>query len=439
MPDHLCALIIQLIFILLSALITVCKTAVDDLSETRIDRLEDDGENVKRLRTLSEKSEKTVFSLNIWQIFCSLSFAAATALFFAGDLSDVIFSSRKTVFILLSCIPLLTVSGLFYIWLGWYLPKKAVPGASEKTADKLYKYVAFFSAVIAPFTAIISFFTDLIIRLSGVNPEEIAEEVTEEEIRDLVEDGEEDGNIGTGEREMIENIFEFNNITAADIMVHRTEMFAIEVDTPNDEIVRMIDESGYSRFPVYDGDIDNIIGVLSSRIFLLNIASQSPKPLREIVYEPFFIPESVHADALFRDMKDKKIHMSIVLDEYGGTFGIVTMEDLLESIVGNIYDETDETVEETEITKTGDNEWKIAGTALLEDIEEQLDVNIDNDGEDFTTLSGLIFSKFITIPADGETPELDIDRLHIKVLEIAEHRVTEAVVTVLPVKEETDE
>ena len=238
---------------------------------------------------------------------------------------------------------------------------------------------------------------------------------------------------------MIENIFEFNNTTAADVMVHRTEMTAIDVEDSNEEILKIIDETGFSRFPVYEEEIDNVIGILNTRKFLMSLCSDTPKTVRDLIFEPYFVPESVRADVLFRDMQAKKSHMAVVLDEYGGTAGLITMEDLLEQIVGNIYDETDEVIEEVDMEKLSDNLWRIQGTAMLVAVEEELDVNFTSEDDEYSTMSGLIFSRFTTIPADGETPELTIDRLHIQVEEITEHRVVSALVELLPESDEEDQ
>ncbi len=262
-----------------------------------------------------------------------------------------------------------------------------------------------------------------------IKPEDTDAEVTEEEILDMIDDGEEDGNIETNEREMVENVFEFNNITASDIMVHRTEMTAVDLDSTNAEILKIISQTGYSRFPAYRDNIDNIVGILSTRAFLINLASDKPKKLDEIVFKPFFAPESVRADALFRDMNRAKAHMAVILDEYGGTFGIVTMEDLLEIIFGNIYDETDDTAEEEEITEISEKNWVISGSASIADLEEVTGCVLPEEYSGFTTVSGLVFSFFTSIPDDGETPEIDVGRLHIKVTEISDHKVASAIVT----------
>ena len=174
------------------------------------------------------------------------------------------------------------------------------------------------------------------------------DEVSEDNIMAMVEEGEESGAIQSNEKEFIENVFEFDNTTAKDVMVHRTDMVMVWVEDIGEDVLNAILASGRSRFPVYREDADDIVGILNTRDFLLNAQEDAPKPLTQLIRPAYFVPESVRTDVLFRDMQSKKVHMAIVVDEYGGTSGLVTMEDLLEEIVGNIYDEFD-TPEEKEI------------------------------------------------------------------------------------------
>lgn len=256
------------------------------------------------------------------------------------------------------------------------------------------------------------------------------DDVTEEEIRQIVDIGEEAGAIETAEREMIENIFEFNNRSAEDVMTHRTNVTAISVDDDRETVLNTIRETGLSRFPVYGEDMDDIIGTLSARVFLLNCLSDDPKPMKSLIREAYFVPETIQADTLFRDMQKKKIHMAIVIDEYGGMSGIVTMEDLLEEIVGNIYDEFDPQ-NEPEIQQLEDNLWRIAGNVPLDEVSEALDVTLPP-ADEFDTLGGLVFSRLTSIPQDGSTPEVDAEGLHIRVEKLEDHRVEYALVSKLP-------
>lgn len=264
--------------------------------------------------------------------------------------------------------------------------------------------------------------------LSRIHPD--SDDVTEKEILEMVDAGSEAGSIEIAEKEMIENIFEFNNQTAEEVMTHRTKVTFIQVDQTSDEILETIRSSGLSRFPVYDQDIDDIIGTLSARDFLLNLLSKDPRPLRDLIREAYFVPETVPADVLFRDLQKKKIHMAIVVDEYGGMSGIITMEDLLEEIVGNIYDEFDPQAE-MGIVHLEDNLWRVPGNTPLDEVADALNVEI-GESEEYDTLGGLVFSQLTTIPGDGSRPEVDAEGLHIIVESLKDHRVVSALVSILP-------
>ena len=264
-----------------------------------------------------------------------------------------------------------------------------------------------------------------LIRLTGHG----GDKVSEEEIMQMVDVGEELGAIQQEEREMIENIFELNDTTAGDVMIHRTDMVLLDLaDTP-EEILAAIESSGLSRFPVFEKDPDDIIGILNVRDYLLNTQKPEPKALHELLRQPYFVPETVRTDKLFRDMQERKTHMAIVVDEYGGTAGLVTLEDLLEEIVGNIYDEFDP-ADEQEIIPLSDNRWKIAGGVELEELEEALGLTFPESEEaDYDTLGGLIFAHLDVIPDDGTQLDLDLEDLKIHVDSIADRRVEWATIT----------
>ncbi len=439
-------LILQFILIFINAIFACSEMAVVSLNEKKMEKLAEDGnKKAAKLLKMLQNPDRFLSTIQI-----SITLAGFLASAFAADnianrltkwlYSDVGFTSIGITALDTICVVVITiVLSYFTLILGELVPKRIAMKDPEKMAMRLCSLVGFFAVIFRPAVWFLSVSTNLVLKMLRIDPKHEDEEVTEEEIRLMVESSEEDGNIQADEKEMIENIFEFNNTTAADIMVHRTEISAIEINESFEDIIKTINETGYSRFPVYEDDVDNIIGVLSTRRFLLNICEKSPKTLRELIFEPNFVPESVRADLLFRDMQEKKSHMAIVLDEYGGTAGLVTMEDLIEQIVGNIYDETDETFEEEEIEELAENLYRIDGSVSLDVVEETLGIDFSPEDDDLSTLSGLIFSKFTTIPADGETPELVIDRLHIKVEEITEHRVVTAVVELLPEEETGDE
>lgn len=253
-------------------------------------------------------------------------------------------------------------------------------------------------------------------------------DVSEDNIMAMVEEGEESGTIQSNEKELIENVFEFDNMTAWDVMVHRTDMVSLAVDADEDTVVKAIHQSGLSRFPVYQDDVDDILGVLSTRDYLLNFRLPQPKPMRDLLRPGYFVPETVPADRLFRDMQSKKIHMALVVDEYGGTSGLVTLEDLLEELVGKIYDEFDPQ-EEQDIIRLEDGRWRVSGSADLEELAATVGIDLpQEDDRDYDTLGGLVFSQLPVIPEDGSRPVVEALGLRIRVEELCDRRVEWALV-----------
>ena len=251
----------------------------------------------------------------------------------------------------------------------------------------------------------------------------ISKRSSEEDIRQLVDIGEEAGSIEKEEKELIENVFEFNNSTAADVMIHRTDVVMLWVDDPPEEIMETIRTSGLTRFPVYEEDTDDIIGILNTREYLLNAQEEHPKPLRQLLRKAYFVPETVRSDVLFRDMQSRKTHFAVVVDEYGGTSGLVTLEDLLEELVGNIYDEFDPQ-EELEIIQLDKARWRVSGSADLDELAEAMEFALPEDEErDYDTLGGLVFSKLSVIPEDGSRPVVEGLGLRIQVEELCDRRV----------------
>lgn len=310
---------------------------------------------------------------------------------------------------------------------------------ADELVRKVYPLASLLEKLLRPVCRLMLCIANLALRLCGVNPKAQIEEVSEDEILLMVGEGEETGVIGQEEKELIENIFEFDDTTAEDVMVHRTDMEIIWLDDTDEKIVNTILESGLSRFPVCGEDVDDIVGILNTRAYLLNARLPEPKPLREILRPVFFVPESVKADTLLRDMQQQKRHMAIVVDEYGGTSGLLTLEDLLEELVGEIYDEYDE-VEEQEITALGGDCWRIAGTVTLEDVAEALELDIPEEDEDeYETLGGLVFGQLAVIPEDGTKPLVTALGMEIQVEEIADHRIEWATVRKLPAPADREE
>jgi len=437
-------LLLQAILILLNAFFAGTEMAVVSLNENLLRRDAEDGDK-KAQRLLKITQAPTQF-LSTIQIGITLAGFLGSA--FAADN----FATRITVWLVegqgvtalsaktiqtLAVVIVTIILSFFTLVFGELVPKRIAMKKAEQVARLASGIVNVLAVVMKPVIWLLSMVTNGVLRLCGIDPHAQDEEVSEDEIRMMVDMGEEAGTIESNERELIDNIFEFNNMTAEDIMVHRKDMFIIWMDDSDEEIIGMIRESGMSRFPVCGDDVDDVVGLLNTRDYLLNAQLEQPKPLRELLRKAYFVPETVAADVLFRDMQKQKVHMAIVVDEYGGTSGLVTMEDLLEQLVGDIYDEFD-TEEEQEIVQLEENLWKISGSAQLEDVGEALGIEFDEDDE-YDTLGGLVFDHLSVIPEDGSMPQVDALGLHIKVTLLQERRVEWAEVSKLPQTAETEE
>ena len=428
-------LLLQFVLILVNAFFAATEIAVISLNDNKMRKLADEGD--KKAAQMLKLAESPNQFLSTIQVCITLSGFLASAFAadnFASRLTEALIAGGFTAFSAATlntvCVILITIIlSYFTLVLGELTPKRIAMQNPEAVARMSCGVINVVAKIFKPIVWLLSVSTNGMLRLCRVNTKDKGDEVTEEEIRMMVDIGGESGAIQADERTMIENIFEFNNSTAADVMIHRMDVVALQADDDDASILSTIRESGLSRFPVYDEDIDDIIGVLNTRDFLLNARCDAPKAMRELLRSAYLVPETVQADALFRDMQKRKVHMAIVVDEYGGMSGIVTMEDLLEEIVGNIYDEFDPT-EEKEIEQLSDNLWRVSGSIDLETLSDALDMKLPLD-EEYDTLGGMVFSTFTAIPDDGATPDVTVNGLRIHVEEILDHRVEKALVSKL--------
>jgi putative hemolysin len=428
-------ILLQFVLILINAFFAATEIAVISINENKVRKQAEEGD--KKAAMMLRLAESPSDFLSTIQVCITLGGFLASAFAASNIASRITRSLVAGGFTLLSeqalgtvCMIVITIIlSYFTLVLGELTPKRIAMQNPEKIARLTSRVIIIVQVIFKPIVWLLSVSTNGLLRLMRINPHPDKNIVTEEEIRLMVDIGGEKGTIQEDEREMIENIFEFNNITAEYVMVHRMDVVAIHVEDSFEEIIRTIRESGLSRFPVYDEDIDDIIGILNTRDFLMNAHDEHQKSLRELLRPAYLVPETVQADVLFRDMQKQKVHMAVVVDEYGGMSGIVTMEDLIEEIVGNIYDEFDPS-EENEIVKVGDNLWRCDGSVELETLAEALEVELPLN-EEYDTLGGMVFSCFNTIPEDGATPEVDIHGLHIRVEEITDHRLEKALVSII--------
>ena len=447
MDDPLLPILILVILIFINAFFAAAEISVISLSEAKLKKQAEEGDKkAKKLLKLAQSPDRFLSAIQIAITLAGFLSSAFAADSFADPLvawlrEDIGFTALPdNTLNTIMVIVITVILSYFSLVLGELVPKRLAMKKTEKVARATVGPVSAVAAAFRPIIWFLSKSTNGVLRLMGIDPAAEEEEVSEDEILMMVDLGEEQGAIEATEKELIENIFEFNNTTAEDVMVHRTHMVMVWIDDTHEEIIKTIRESGMSRFPVYEEDADHIIGILSTREYLLNAQLSQPKTLRELLRPAYFVPESVRTDVLFRDMQSKKVHLSIVVDEYGGTSGLVTLEDLLEEIVGNIYDEFDPQ-EEKDIEQLEENLWKISGSCPLDLVAEALDIEFDEDEEEEAdTLGGLVYTQLSVIPKDGTQLEVDACGLHIKVTQISERRVEWTLVSKLePADNEEDE
>ena len=435
--DPLLSILILVILTAINAFFAASEIAVISLSETKLRKQAEEGDKkAKKLLALMQAPDNFLSAIQIAITLAGFLNAAFAADSFAGPLVNWLVQDLGVTAIpvgvlnTLMVILVTIILSYFTLVLGELVPKRIAMKKTEGVARATVGAVWAVATVFRPVIWLLSKSTNGVLRLLHIDPKADEEEVSEDEIRMMVDLGEERGTIEANEKELIDNIFEFNNTTAEDVMVHRTDMVMIWADDPADEILRTIQDSGMSRFPVCEEDADDIIGLLNPRDYLLNAQLAHPKSLRELLRPAYFVPESVRTDVLFRDMQSKKVHMAIVVDEYGGTSGLVTMEDLLEEIVGNIYDEFDPQ-EEQVIEQLEDNLWRISGSCELDQVAEALNMEFPED-EESDTLGGLVFAQLSAIPEDGSQVAVDTCGLHIQVQNFTDRRVEWALVSKLP-------
>ena len=424
-------LLIQAILIALNAFFAAMEIAVISLNTTKLKRLVDEGD--EKAGKLLSMAENPAGFLSTIQVGISLSGFLGAA-FAADSLSEpltlwLLEMGVKLPEALLNNIAVILITLILTfvtIVFGELIPKRIAQQKSYEVAKACCGVIGVISVIFKPIILLISGTTNLILRMMKLKTEAEDEQVSEDDIRMMVDVGGESGSIEEDEKEMIQNIFEFNDIAISEIMTRVSDVNAISIEDSEEDILRIIKESGNSRFPVYKDDINDIIGILNSREFLINLNDENGKSVRDMLRKPYFVPETIKADQLFSDMQKNKVHISIVIDEYGETRGIVTLEDLLEEIVGNIYDEYD-AAEAPAIEPLPDGRWKVQGTLSIEDLNDELGIHITDD-RDYDTVGGMIFSCLHTIPEDGKQFTVEVNGLKITVTRVEDKRIIEAIV-----------
>lgn len=439
-------IILFLVLLFIEAVLTGFNKAIHLMNEKEIERKAEE-EKDKRSILLNRIMVRATIYINSIQMIITLIdiimgcyFLPKWTLSFEGWLSDLSFMGGFSEGLLRWIALIIATFCMMYILLtfGILFPKKLAQKYPDAWAYRFIWYIQFLRTALYPLTGIIAVSANAFMRLLGFRASDEQNEVTEEEIISMVNEGHELGVLEAGEVEMITNIFEFGDKEASDIMTHRNNITAIDSQMPFKEALNFMLKESNSRYPVFEENLDHVIGVLylkdAMRIHTSDEGLNRPVGSVEgLIREAVFVPETKNIDDLFRSMQSEKNQMVIVMDEYGQTSGLVTMEDILEEIVGNIMDEYDP--EENHIEEKGENEYIIEGMTKLEDLQERFDMDF---GEtEFETLNGFMISKLDRIPEEGEETELEIDGYRFKILKV-EKNVIQSVLVTKVVVEETD-
>ena len=386
-------ILLQIILIALNAFFAATEIAVISLNEKKVRALAEDG-NKKAVKMLKIIEEPTQF-LSTIQIGITLAGFLGSA-FAADNFAEVLsaaiskafnLSADNTKIINTVAVVLVTVIlSYFTLIFGELVPKRIAMKHKEKLANSVCGIISFLAAVLKPIIWFLTISTNAVLRLVGIDPHEKEEPVSEEDIVLMLDAGADEGSLDHDDIEYIKNVFKLDKMTAEDVMTPRKSVISISYDASDKEILEIIEEESYSRIPVYEDNPDKIIGILHACDYLLK-RNEKNFDLKSILHTPVFVPETVSLDVLFKDMQTDHNHLAVVVNEYGETSGIVTMEDILEEIVGEIWDERDEEIDE--FKKIGDNTYKVLCTASLEDFREYFKLE-DEEELDVSTVNGWI-------------------------------------------------
>ena len=417
---------------LLNAFFASAEMAIVSLNRNRIKLLAEEGN--KKAQHLVELLKEPNKFLSTIQVGITLAgfFSSASA---ATGISQVVGIQLKELGLPyaqeISLVVITVILSYFTLVFGELYPKRIALKKSETIALFSVKPILFISKLTKPFVKLLSFSTNVLIKLSGMSQEDLEEKVSREEIRSLVEAGEEHGVINEIEKEMINSIFEFDDKQAKEVMTPRTEVYLIDINQPLQSYIDELLTEQYSRIPVYEGDRDHIIGILYMKDFFTEAykVGFDQIDIRMITRKPYFVPECKNIDRLFRELQKSKNHMAILIDEYGGFSGIATIEDLIEEIMGDINDEYDE--DELEIKKLDQQTYLVNGLISIKDLNEQLNLNFDENSDDYDTLGGLVIKLIGYIPVAEEEKVIEYQNVIFKVEKVKEKRIDKVKISII--------
>jgi len=435
------SLLLQVFLIFLNAVFACAEIAVISTNDAKVDKMVSEGnKKASKLSRLKEDPAKFLATIQIAITLSGFLGSAFAADNFAGYLVDLMVKigvandESRAVFNSISVIVITLILSFFTLVFGELVPKRLAMKKTESMALGMSGMLYTISKLFTPVVWLLTVSTNGVLRLFGVNPNEEDEEVSEEDIRLMVDASSEKGVIAATEKEMIQNVFEFDDLSVDQFATHRTEIDFLHLEDSDSVWEETVIESSHSAFPVCGETVDDIVGVIFAREYFRAKDKSRDNLMKNVIKPAYFVPGNLKADVLFKQMKQTGKHFAVVLDEYGGVMGIVTMNDILEQIVGD-FNETPEEKSESvpNIVHNPDGTWSISGLASLDEVNEALSISLSS--EDCETFGGLVFGEYGSLPEDGSKFEIDIDNIHVSVIEIKEHRIE---MTVVSVKENED-
>ena len=438
-------LILLIVLLFVNSFFTCAEIALISVNKTKLEKLAADGsKRAKRIISLTRQPAKFIATVQVAITlagFLSSALAAQNiAPILAHWMNNIAAPGRLPVpeiFENVSLVIVTVILSFFTLMFGEVLPKRIALKKAETMAYSICGIVGFSSKLFAPLVWLLTVCSNVILKIVGISPEADAVHVTEEEIRLMIDLGSTKGTIKSGEKEFLNNIFEFDNKTAEEVMTHRRDVTLLHLEDSDKEWERLITEGRRSNYPVCGENSDDIKGILNTRDYLSQKDRSRSNVLANAMRPARFVPFSVRTDVLFRQMKTGRNHFAIVVDEYGSMIGIVTMNDLLEEIVGELEDDISVPPAPPPIERKGENEWLILGTASLNDVAAELGVELPL--EEYNTFGGYVFGVLGYIPEDGNTAELETQALNIKILEVSDHRLEKAHVNKLEILSSEEE
>ena len=424
-------IILQLLLILINAIFAAAEIAVISINDNKLAKLASSGnKKAIRLEKLTKEPARFLATIQVGITLAGFLGSAFAADNFASKLVTLFVSWGVRIPVetlnTISVIVITIILSYFTLVLGELVPKRIAMRHSEKLGLAMSGFVSAIARIFKPVVWFLTKSTNFLLRLLGIDPEAEDDTVTEEEIRMLVDAGSEKGAIDIEEKEMIHNIFEFDDTAVSEIMTHRTEVSVLWLDETDKQWAETIEGSHYSIYPICAETADDIVGVLYTKDYFRLKDKSRENVMKDAVRPAYLVPETVKINVLFKNMKQHRNHFAVVLDEYGGMSGIVTINDLLEELVGDMEDHYDKPNDVPLIERIDSNTWKIQGIMTLDELSKELGIIFPE--EEYDTFGGFVFDLLGTIPEDGSTPEVEGLGLVIKVTEIKDHRMESAIV-----------